>query len=127
MWTRFVLPVIAIGAALVLSPPRASASQFTTVGTILEDCGSDRTSPAWGLCVGYLGAIADRMASAGIQQAASGTKAAPNEAICLDGDNDDFSVIVPLFVTWAQRHPEKQNLPAFLGVAFALQEKWPCR
>jgi hypothetical protein len=127
MWTRFVLPVIAVGVALVQSPPRASASQFATVGTILEDCGSDRTSAAWGLCVGYLGAIADRMASAGIQTLESSTKPGPNEAICLDGDNDDFTVTVPLFVNWAQHHPEKQNLPAFLGIAFAFQEKWPCR
>jgi hypothetical protein len=127
MWTRFVLPVIAVGAALVQSPPRASAAQFTTVGTLLEDCASDRTSAAWGLCAGYLGASADRMASDGIQSLESGAKSGPSQAICLDGDNDDLTVTVPLFVNWAQHHPEKQNLPAFLGIAFALQEKWPCR
>src|ERR1700735_112715 len=85
MWTRFVLPVIAVGAALVQSPPRASAAQFTTVGTLLEDCASDRTSAAWGLCAGYLGASADRMASDGIQSLESGAKSGPSQAICLDG------------------------------------------
>jgi hypothetical protein len=127
MQARLVMSVIAAGAAVMQSPPPATASQFVTVGTILEDCGSDRTSAAWGLCVGYLGATADRMASTGIQALESGTKPGPNEAICLDGDNDDFTVTVPLFVNWAQHHPEKQSLPAFLGIAFAFQEKWPCR
>ena len=127
MWTRFVLPVIAVGTVFVQSPPRASASQFATVGAVLEDCKSDRTSAAWGLCIGYLGASADRMASDGIQSLESSAKPSPSEAICLDGDNDDFTVTVPLFVNWALHHPEKQNLPAFLGIAFALQEKWPCR
>jgi hypothetical protein len=127
MWTRFALSVIVIGAAIGQSPPHASASQFITVGAMLENCVADRTSAAWGYCTGYVGAITDRMSSTGFQQRESGTKPGPNEAICPDADNDDFTVTIPLFVNWAQHHPEKQSLPAYLGVGVALEEKWPCR
>jgi hypothetical protein len=127
MWARFVLSVIVVGAAIVQDPPRASASQFITVGAMLENCVADRTSAAWGYCTGYVGAITDRMSSIGFQQRESGTKPGLNEAICPDADNDDFTVTIPLFVNWAQHHPEKQNLPAYVGVGVALEEKWPCR
>jgi hypothetical protein len=127
MRARFMLSVISVGVAVAQIPPHAAASQFVTVGTMLENCESDRTSAAWGVCVGYVGAMTDHMASIGFQSVQSDSKPAPNEAICPDADNDDFSVTVPLFVDWAQHHPEKQNLPAYLGVGFALQEKWPCR
>ena len=126
MQARIVLSVIAVAAAIVQSPPDASASQFVTVGSMLEDCQSDHTSAAWGVCVGFLGAVADRLVADGIQQLESGPKPKPKEAICPDGDNDDFTITVPVFVNWAQHHPEKQSLPAYLGVGLALQEKWPC-
>ncbi len=127
MRVSFVLSVIVIWAAIVQDMPGASASQFITVETMLESCGSDRTSAAWGQCVGYVSAITDRMASTGFQRTEAGAKANLSDAICPDADNDDFTVTIPLFMTWAQHHPEKQNLPAFLGVGYALQEKWPCR
>ena len=127
MRAKCVLSGLMVCAGILLNLTHDAASQFVTVGTMLENCESDRTSAAWGVCVGYLGAMTDHMASIGFQSLQSDTKPAPNEAICPDADNDDFNVTVPLFVNWAQHHPEKQNLPAYLGVGFALQEKWPCR
>jgi len=127
MRAKLALSGLMVCAGILQHLPHAAASQFVTVGTMLENCESDHTSAAWGVCVGYLGAMTDHMASIGFQSLQTDTKPAPNEAICPDADNDDFSVTVPLFVNWARHHPEKQNLPAYLGVGFALQEKWPCR
>ncbi len=99
MRARVVLLGIIMCVAILQNPPRASASQFVTVGTMVENCGSDRTSAAWGDCVGYVSAITDQMASRGFP--VDGTRPRPNEAICPDADNDDFTITVPLFVTWA--------------------------
>jgi hypothetical protein len=105
-----------------------SALAFGNSETLQSACKSPHDSAQWGYCVGYIVAIADQMTVIGFQRVpfGDGSKPRPNEAICPDKDNADATVIVPLFVNWAEHHPDRAQFPAFENVSTALQQKWPC-
>ena len=129
MRTRLTISGLVFAMGFLYSFQCKAGSPHVDIQTLLASCRALETSAQWGYCVGYIEGIADKMWVTGLQRTeyGDGTKPTPNESICPDANNYDASVTVPLFVNWAEHHPEKSQLPAFLGVADALQEKWPCK
>lgn len=126
--SRISVCAMAIVAALVVSGESAASSLYTL--TLLQQCKADKKSAQWGYCVGYIVGVADKMADFGLQRTAygDGTTPRPRESLCPDGDRDfDPTVMVPLFVTWVEHHPEQAQFPASETVGYALQGKWPCK
>jgi hypothetical protein len=109
-------------------PSVAAASP--TVQDLLALCKADKSSVQWGYCVGYIVGIAEKMADFGLQRQAygDGTTPRPRESLCPDrADDFDATTMVPLFVNWAEHHPEQLSFPASFPVGSALQVKWPCK
>lgn len=125
---RLLIASIVLLSALA---PQAHA-EWITNAALLQQCQSARTSVQWGHCVGYITGIADQMSAFGLVRSnfGDGTSPRPRESLCPDQNkavNFDATVMVPLFVEWAQHHPEALSAPAWTGAGEALQSKWPCK
>jgi len=115
--------------SLTLSLP-ANADGPPSVGELVLFCKAERTSVQWGYCVGYIVGIAQKMSDFGIQRTAfgDGTTPRPRESLCPDGAQDfDATNMIPIFVNWAEHHPEVLTESASHPVGNALQTKWPCK
>ena len=128
---KFTTAGCALVIGVLLSTP-CLAGPSVTVHTLLTNCRAQKTSAEWGYCVGYITGIGDEMADFGLQRTpyGDGTTPRPRESLCPDqhrATNFDATVTVPLFVNWAEHHPEQLQFPASEGVSFALQTKWPCQ
>jgi Rap1a immunity proteins len=83
-------------------------------------------------CLGYISGIADHMLLNGAFLRSHGKGFREEERDLLADlsacpkTTESFGNVVQTFLTWAEKHPEEQNLTMHLGVVEALSEIWPC-
>jgi Rap1a immunity proteins len=70
-------------------------------------------------CDGYITAMVESMIAVGKEPLARQYGICPTTPISV-------AASVQAFKNWAQRHPRHGNLIRYSGVAWALQERWPC-
>jgi hypothetical protein len=71
-------------------------------------------------CYGYITAMVESMIAVGKEPLTRDYGICPSAPI-------SAAVSVQAFKTWAQTHAKQGGLIRYSGVAWALQEKWPCR
>jgi hypothetical protein len=71
-------------------------------------------------CFGYITAMVESMTAVGKEPLTREYGICPRAPVSVTAS-------VEAFRNWAQRHPQQGTLIRYSGVAWALQEKWPCR
>ena len=71
-------------------------------------------------CFGYITAMVESMTAVGKEPLTREYGICPAAPI-------SATASVAAFTNWAQRHSRQGNLIRYSGVAWALQERWPCR
>jgi Rap1a immunity proteins len=70
-------------------------------------------------CSAYITAIVESLTAVGKEPLTH------QYGICPSGSISTVAT-VQAFNNWAQRHPKQGSLMRYSGVAWALQERWPC-
>jgi hypothetical protein len=123
-----LLRALAALAVLGLAHTPAPAGAIVSNGKLVSLCRAGKNTAEWGYCFGYVRGVAAWMATLGMDVNDDGTVAQPTESLCPERDSDfDTSVMVQLFLKWAESHPAALADSATFGVAQALQQRWPCR
>lgn len=122
-WPRYATLTPWLAALGFLVSP-CVAGQPATVRTLLVTCQAKLTAQR-GWCAGYISGIADAMTETGFGINTSFPR--PEDSICPHSEDTDTTIVIPIFLNWAEHHPEQWDFPANDGVARALQTKWPCK
>jgi hypothetical protein len=85
-----------------------------TVEALSQICRAGKEGQMW--CGAYLIGVADTMTAFG--------KGGHKAGIC--GISYDIERLQQVFTTWAQQHPELQELDMLAGANLAFREAWPC-
>jgi hypothetical protein len=117
----------ALLALRLICGPAYAASDLTG-DQLASLCRADKNSANWGYCVGYIKGVAEWIANVGMDRNEDGTALRPRESLCPKLDPGfDTNVMISLFLSWAETHPQELLNSASFVVGDALQQKWPCK
>jgi hypothetical protein len=113
-------PIVALAAALLLlSAAPAVAGSNLTGNDLLERCSASASDNPiqWGVCLGYVMAVADLL---GQGRPINGARA------CIAADVTSGQ-LMDIVRQWLQRNPARRHLNGAALVAVALQQAFPCK
>jgi hypothetical protein len=120
---RFAIVVL---IALLLAAP---AKAMQTTGDLRFDCMSQDLIKQL-RCLVYVNAIMDEMQVLGSvntnPESEGGRSVALSVFSICQKEATMYGAAVQVFKNWADRNPDKWNVPAAMGVSVALREQWPC-
>lgn len=115
---RYVFAFLVAAVFLAPVPARAdfsdAAEPVLTAGELLAQCGS-RYNTDYGLCAGYVSAVADQLLAEGVD----------GQRVCTYG-NARSQQFVDLVQSYAAQNPAYAHIPARALVAAALLRAFPC-
>ncbi len=124
MWKVLLVGLLLVCAASVLAEDDEDYSDLeakdpaTSIQRLHSMCSStDKGEMLY--CYGYVTAIVESLTAVGKEPLTR------EYGICPAGPVST-AASVQTFNTWAQRHPGQGSLMRYSGVAWAVQERWPC-
>ena len=127
MWTSLLAGLLLVCAVPALAaddaPEDYSDLEAKDPATSIQRLYAICSSPDKGdqrYCYGYITAMVESMTAVGKEPLTREYGICPTAPI-------SATASVEAFKNWAQRHSKQAGLIRYSGVAWALQERWPCR
>ena len=127
MWTSLLAGLLLVCAVPVIADDEAAEDYSdleakdpaTTIQRLYAICSStDKGERLY--CDGYITAMVESMTAVGKEPLTRQYGICPSAPVSV-------AASVEAFKNWAQRHSKQWSLIRYSGVAWALQERWPCR